>query len=555
MDLYDFSQALVYYNKSLEIRKQVLKSNDPNIAHSYNGIGIVYKNLGNYDLALDYYKKGLDIYLEYFDDNNNTLPMSYSNIGTIFMNKGDFAEANKYYMLSLNLCKKIFGFNHRDVSSVYSVLGDLSFKEQDYDMALVSYHKGIISALQNNTDTADVSVIPPLSNYISYSFLMSSLSQKVQLLAGYFPLHDAKIEQNRYNITIEHIKAFDNIIDLIRKGFSTNADKIKLGEYSNIAYLSALEIMSDNPDFDHELAFYFSERNKASVLLEALAGAEALKFAGIPDSLLEIEHNLRIDITNYRTHKISAENDSVMNFWNDKLFNANRKYDSLISLFETNYPAYYNLKYNNSPVTLSETQRLLDKKTTMLSYSMNDTNIFIYAVSNNDNILLKYPKPDSLTYKIDLYRTCVSDYSYIVYDYNNNTHLTVVIYQKLANEFYKTLFPDEIIDFLKKNKAKNLLIIPDGELSKISFESLLTEKYNAEWTNWQSTTYFSEMPFLIKDYNITYSYSATLFKQTKMKVQSDSLIIEPLNDWIGFAPVFDDLKISGTTLKSQKLLS
>ena len=50
-----------YYIKAWEIKKDVLGENHPDTAISYNNIGVVYYNLGDYDKALEYYNKALEI--------------------------------------------------------------------------------------------------------------------------------------------------------------------------------------------------------------------------------------------------------------------------------------------------------------------------------------------------------------------------------------------------------------------------------------------------------------------------------------------------------------
>lgn len=49
------------FNKALEIYKDVLREKHPDTASSYNNIGVVYDELGDYDKALKYYNKALEI--------------------------------------------------------------------------------------------------------------------------------------------------------------------------------------------------------------------------------------------------------------------------------------------------------------------------------------------------------------------------------------------------------------------------------------------------------------------------------------------------------------
>ena len=111
----------------------------------------------------------------------------------------------------------------------------------------------------------------------------------------------------------------------------------------------ALKLYNQTGDSKYlESGFAFAERNKAGILAESIAEADARKFAGIPDSLLESEKNLRIDLAFFETKLQEAEelNDSAaIAKNNDLLFDAQKKYDDLLINFEKNYPAYHQLKY------------------------------------------------------------------------------------------------------------------------------------------------------------------------------------------------------------------
>jgi tetratricopeptide (TPR) repeat protein len=56
--------ALANIEKCLEIRLKVLDEEHPDIAESYNSIGLVYDSKGQYDLALENYEKCLEIDLK-----------------------------------------------------------------------------------------------------------------------------------------------------------------------------------------------------------------------------------------------------------------------------------------------------------------------------------------------------------------------------------------------------------------------------------------------------------------------------------------------------------
>ncbi len=95
------------------------------------------------------------------------------------------------------------------------------------------------------------------------------------------------------------------------------------------------------------------------------------------------------------------------------------------------------------------------------------------------------------------------------------------LYTKPAYQLYQIL----IEPIKNKIQNKRLFIIPDGILGYIPFETLITEKPETKKD-------YRQLSYLIKDYQITYSYSSTLLFET-MKTEKT----KGNSDYIGFAPV------------------
>lgn len=84
----------------------------------------------------------------------------------------------------------------------------------------------------------------------------------------------------------------------------------------------------------------------------------------------------------------------------------------------------------------------------------------------------------------------------------------------------------------------HLIIIGEGALRNLPFEALLTESIGeSEMSNW---------PFLIRDYQLSYQYSATAYVLTQQKaaITNQSLL--------AFAPVFTDDQQPSTALRSSE---
>jgi tetratricopeptide (TPR) repeat protein len=57
----EYSKALSYYEKALEIRQKTLPPAHPDLASSCNNIGTVYGTMGEYSKARPFFERAVDI--------------------------------------------------------------------------------------------------------------------------------------------------------------------------------------------------------------------------------------------------------------------------------------------------------------------------------------------------------------------------------------------------------------------------------------------------------------------------------------------------------------
>ncbi|CAF4292728.1 unnamed protein product, partial [Rotaria sordida] len=63
------------------------------LADSYNNIGLVYDNMGEYLKALSSYERSLEIRKIAPPPNHPDLASSYNNIGSVYYNMGKYSKA------------------------------------------------------------------------------------------------------------------------------------------------------------------------------------------------------------------------------------------------------------------------------------------------------------------------------------------------------------------------------------------------------------------------------------------------------------------------------
>mgnify|MGYP004556637999 CR=1 FL=1 len=138
-----YDKALEYYNKALKIQNAKSTNNRTDIATSYINISKVYHKRHEYNKALELLNKALEIQKADLEDNHIALAISFNNMGNIYLDKGEYHKALEYFDKALEIRKAKLGDNHIDVATCYSNLGSLYTKIGEYDTALEYYQKDL----------------------------------------------------------------------------------------------------------------------------------------------------------------------------------------------------------------------------------------------------------------------------------------------------------------------------------------------------------------------------------------------------------------------------
>ena len=526
IDKNDTENAVDIFQQALRIQKKTLPNNHPDLAITYNNIGNIYNNNEQFDLALAFYLKALEIKKANVGEEHPEIADFYNNIGNIYSSKGDYIQALDYQEQALMLKELFFGPTHPATALAYLNIGNIYYEQSQYDKALEYFQKSIVSNVKGfKIAEGDVVKNPQIKNYYDAHKLLASLRGKAKSFAGKYTKDT--ITQNLDN-AFNTYKKLDKLIDKIRKTTTSKTDKIEFGKISSAIYDQAIDVCyklnqlkkEEKGQFYLEEAFYFSEKNKAGVLLDAIAGSDAQKLAGIPDNVLKKEKDLNNKIANLEKTLAEEYDPDKAAAIRDKMFKLKREYGDLIIGFEKKYPKYYEMKHANKYVNVSQIQSILDDETAIRSYLLGDSLIYIFTICKDSIILNKSEKKDDFNFQIFGIRKQIT----------SGSVTDIKQFMTDAHELYKTLFPKAVPE-----KIKRLIIIPDGNLGLIPFEALLTKKADYKFNE------FDKYPFFIKDYEVSYQYSANLYYKIYNKIlKSEKLWAS--NNWLGIAPVFNGVK-------------
>ncbi len=512
--------AMNYFQQALSIQKQTLGDNHPDLAMTYNNLGNLYNKDGQFDLALAFYLSALDIKKTTVGLDHPEIADYYTNIGNIYLSKGQYDQSLDYQQKALDIKVRFYGQKHPAVVLPYLNIGNVYYQQGDYNQALIYYQKSLASNVKNfNPEPTNIYLNPTISNYYNAQDLLRSLRGKAKALAGKFKTDE--LESDLLNAYLTYQKC-DTTLKNIRKTTISKSDKIELGKISADIYDEAIDICFKLNQLEKDKVgdkylkegFYFSEKNKAGVLLEALAGSEASKFAGIPENLIEMEKSLKNQISFYEKKLAETYDEQTEQPLRDGLFKVNREYNKLIDDFEKKYPKYYEMKYGQEKLTVEMLQSVLDNKSAIRTYFVGDSLISIFTITKDKIVMEKSIKIEGFDLQIYGFRKLIT----------SNTQTDLKDYISNAYKYYQTLFPNPLPDNINQ-----LVIIPDGNLGLIPFEALFTEPYTGKIIN------FDQYPYLIKKYNISYNYSTDLFFKQLKKQKETKWANE---QWVGIAPVF-----------------
>lgn len=524
-------KALKMYHKALGIALASLSETNNTVAAVYDNIASAHVILNQLDSAVFYTKKSLAIQRKIYEGDHTNIAISLVNLAQIYKEKGNLKAACRSFEQSIAMLQREQGATNPILAKAYNQQAHIKLRQNKTRQALEIYHKALCANLPDFSDSTNIHTSPPeIKNVLAWRQALISLKMKAVILANHAKKIPGTNKKQGMNIALKHLRSADSLIVNTRHKILSTTDKFYIGKIAADIYATAIDLCLKMKHDKNamENAFYFAEQSKTAVLMESLAAANARQFAGIEDSLLQKERKLKIDIA-YCKKQLAEKPDSArQKTLSLRLFALNRSHDSLRTYFEENYPAYYQLRYARNPVSVKQIQHNLPPQTALVSYVTGDSSVSVLTLTRQSIRAEKKPQGENFQNKMEIFQQSLS---------TQGSRLYKDSYTKLGYEIYSGFFPSK----LSKN-IKNLIIIPDGMFSQIPFEAWLTQPVSPN-------TEYAQMPYLINDYTISYSYSAKLFH--RLFGESREKQKQAKKNFLALAPVFDSPKTSLTRLRTR----
>ncbi|MDP8241220.1 MAG: CHAT domain-containing tetratricopeptide repeat protein [Candidatus Hatepunaea meridiana] len=453
-----YKKAIENYTEALSVHKEIRQQEG--IATDLNNIGSVYQVWGQYDKAFEYLTKAQAINEKL--GRMDQLAIQLNNIGFIYQTWGQYDKAIEHYTRALAINEKLgkkdgIAFLLNNIGFIYQTLGQYSKAIEYYNKALtiaeeLGQKEGIATSLNNiglvyqaweQYDNA-------LEHFIKAHAIAEELGKKEGIAT----------DMNNIGVVYADLKEYTKAGEYLRKSIAIK-EELRLTATGSIRrdylasqlytyqFLVSTYIRDNKPD----LAFNTVELSSTKYLLEQMGerlNEKDIRFGGVENYRKKLNNNTAI--INYANINTWMGTEQIVVDRNN-IFAVEVEPDNLISNINSRYTDVISNAFENlrgmKRITKSEDEKMIKK----------EENADFDKIINYYRLLLSKPRLTSKERETVKY---------------------------IGKELYKFLF-GSIEAHL--NGKDELIIIPDGVLSFLPFETLimpdgryLIEKYHIKYT-------------------------------------------------------------------------
>ena len=551
----DYRRALDNYRQSLFIFQKVFDNDDKEeIASILENMGVVYSSLKNYEQAHLYLKRAFEIHRKLFGDRHLYVADNLDNLASLEMKKHNYEgaltllqEAAQIYRLrspdhpylNRNLRKKAelyklqgrykeaikiqdeaylklkqaFSLPHPQIAHTLNEKASIYAASGQLEEAVATYQQAIWANISQPLDRHRKEVPDNSATPSSLPYLLNALHQKALL---HLQMEDSSLDTA--------VELWELAIFWVGK-----AQKEALYQRSKIDWRTQVRdiceglleayvrLYKQSADIQYlERAFQIAEYSQSALLHEWIQEVEAQDQANIPTETLALESDLRANMSYYQKKLYDMRREEELDSsavlgYQAQLFEIRRRHDSLVHTIEEQYPAYYEMKFQNNPLDIAHIQSKLKKGERIVRYFLTNDKLYTFCLSSQALTLhdqeIGPSFPPQLLELIEFVQTNPLEARQ---DPQRFLSLADTLYQQLI----APIWADDITQ---------LMIIPDELLGYLPFEVLLTESLS-------TFLHYSDLPYLIKSVPISYAYSVQLFFHPWKNKQNDL--------FMGFAPQY-----------------
>lgn len=540
----DFDEALEGFEKAKSLYTNRFGKDNIRITYVNNLIGNVYTDLRKYDIAEDYFKQAYIGRIKVFGPTHTETMAMLMNTANQQRNQGKYDVALKNYKKVYAAFEKNSVKNYdyykikRNIGNLYFDLGEIEKAKKEFKQAEINgklvLSDDALDWVDLYLDLADINTLDSDKEFYYGKTLNVILPGKKSIfevthadfdkIKNPFYLFMLAYEMTQFYFELsEQNNKRENLIKaqkISKMGLMLSQyvrhkeiSKGKLDQLFRITLIMldtslelAWEIKQEN-DLDPNINEWISEINemsKAWILLNNMSKSQFLKQANLPDSVYSNIQEIKLQID-----KSYNELSSLTDQEYDKIATLRKSiFDLKVTLKQyeedvrVEYPDYINFTNKKINFEIDTIRTLLDTAGILMHYTLIDDYLYTTIISQDSFSIFRTETPHIRKDIKDLYSLITKrDQNLIKFDSLRHQISSIVCHP---------------IDDLLKDK-KQIIIVPDKILHYLPFD-ILNRK--------------NKTNYLIEDYNITYTYSASILKELNDNISTSS------RSYLAFAPEF-----------------
>jgi CHAT domain-containing protein/tetratricopeptide (TPR) repeat protein len=434
----------------------------------------IYAKKGDAGRAEQFARQALNIYNNHPGIGLEPAPI-YASMASALHLQNKNREAGQYWDLALKASASLPEKN-RERAKMLVNAGDFFAATAQPDKALPLYQEAITHAYPDFS-SLDLKDNPSSDYRFVESWAMTAPARKARMMAARGELANAS---HCYDLALRQAR-------LLKTTYGSDAAKIYMGGYSNIYYEEAIGVQAalyaQNGQRAHlERIYQLMEESKADVLREAVERNRVLLQGALPDSLLQLEQNLRLALAEARNEKQS-----------ESLLELERNYEKVVGALKKQDPRFLGMDQQPVQTPLSEAMKILAADNALLlNYFFGKDAVYVLGAHPDGAFLHTVADVVAFRSAVQRFGAYFRDANQIIDDPQG--------YFQAAHALYAMAVPAEAAARIEA--ARKLIIAPDGPLAYIPFEALLTEAYPGGS--------LGRAPYLLRKLPVQYAWSAEL---------------------------------------------
>lgn len=436
-----------------------------------NNLGILYKNIGEYERALAHFKETEELQQ---DANRFDKAILYSNLGSTYGVLGKFEKAIDYYQKSAALYAEMNFVSQ--TGPLLGAIGRIYLQTGEISKAIDHFQRGLKLTIEakNRSETANIqlSLAKALWNsgdkkatedlFLQAKLTAEEIGNPQFVVRSLYELAIVERDRGNFDKAVEYLEKGLIIIEKIRgelknKSLQTTYFSTVQNFYELYTDLLIERARKNDDKRDISLAFELSERSRARSLIDILEEARIDFRQNVDAGLLEKEKDFNIEIgLKYQ----ARERLLLQNAKPEEIAKINAEINGMetelqkteLQIIENN-PQYANLTRGKT-LSTKAIQNLLDSETVLLEYKLGKTRSYLWLVTGDSIDFYELPSREILENKTRQFYENISENA------PEKAGISYELYEILLSKV-KT-----------QTAGKRLAVVADGILQYLPFSAL-----------------------------------------------------------------------------------